>query len=236
METSTSAAGRYKGMRLLGSQLLLVHLALAGVMGSGVAAEEGTSPTPAPETQPAMDCGLFSMEGIRPGMTLEDVKAKGIEVKAKHAFVPPELEGKVFRFRGEKHNGTLTFDETGTVKSLTVDFTKSGFLSVKADVDYDAMVTILSERWGPPVSNESTSQDLHNAFNAVIGKQVTRSAGWDSHECRRVATMLYMKYSTSVLTEVLSVTLARDMSLDELEAEATKREKVEQETREKVKF
>jgi len=54
----------------------------------------------------------------------------------------------VFRFRGEKHDGDLEFGDDGTVKTVSVNFMKSGLLWLKLEVDYDTLVKILSERWG----------------------------------------------------------------------------------------
>jgi len=224
-------------IRTSGSATAAMLLFVSAMANIRVSAQQTAPAGQDSQTKPTLDCAVFSLEGIRPGMTIGEVKALGIEVKERHAFVPPEMKGRLFRFRGEKHDGNLTLDEGGTLKQMSVDFIKRGFLSVRADVDYDALVKVLAERWGEPVSNDSSTDDLHNAFNAVIGQQIIRKSGWESRECRRVATVLYLKRTgPSVLLESITVTLARDITLEELEAAAEEREKAERDAREKIKF
>lgn len=88
-----------------------------------------------------------------------------------------------------------------------------------------------------PVSNDSKTKDVHNAYNAVIGSDTVRTAGWESHECGLVGAALYLGITRqSAATSLRTVTIARDMTLDELEAATQKQEAAQQATREKVKF
>src|SRR2546426_12649062 len=83
----------------------IMFVLLSCLLLPGASAEDPT-PTPSDSRPPSRrDCSAFSMEGIKPGMTVQQVEEQGIEVKARKAFVPAEQKGKLFRFRGEKHDG-----------------------------------------------------------------------------------------------------------------------------------
>ena len=191
------------------------------------AAEQRVSGEQEPQTKPAVDCGVFSMQGIKPGMTIDEVKATGVKLKARHASIPKELKGKVYQYRKEKLDGTLLLDEGGRVKKLVVSFATITPASLRVEVDYDSLVKILSERWGDAVSNVSSTRHDHNPRNAAIGTQITKAAKWENHECMRVAVLLYIGYTSpeGANIEDLRLFLARDMTLDELEAAADERNK-----------
>lgn len=202
-----------------------------------IGADEGP-PVPAPGAPNR--CSLYSIEGLRPGMTLADVEAAGIDARVRrYLLMPPAERGKRFRFKGQKNDGEFTLSADGSIKTITLSFPTIG-LDGRTQIEFDALVKILTERWGAPKANDTTERALHNAFNAIIGQATLRQATWSDRECDIIATAegwtIQRHFGFAGAGSSVSFTLGRGISLDDLDREDADKERQEKEAREAIRF
>lgn len=193
-------------------------------------AAETESPTPSP----------ISIEGARIGMSLDDLKAiPGIKVKERSAFVPENLAGRLYKVVSESgRHMEIRLDAERRVYYIEAWFMKMGGLGgATPEMPFETLVTVLTERWGPPVSNATTDTPLNNAMGAVIATEHTQTAVWNIGNVR--ATVLFDTpirhfsfaegaYPKYILTITRPLTPAEEATAAAADAEALKdaREKV----------
>jgi len=166
---------------------------------------EAVTPAPTQEVGSQLVPQTPSLEGISIGMTLAEVEGiNGVDVgggyKITDRFLrlgdaldlsPGYLGCKFHNLKASDRRGSIVEGSEGRIVWLRMMYV-SGDGVVKrlsADPEPNAMIRLLSERWGTPAATTLSQDELRNGFNATVAREHLVTVTWQVGNLRAVYTV-----------------------------------------------
>lgn len=182
---------------------------IAALLGTVTASHEARAQTASPDTgpMPVVESQQVpqspSLEGMSIGMTMaEAARISGIDIGGAHKITERFLRmaddyelsagylGNQFHtITTSDRRGWIVEDPNGVIVWLRMVYTTSGAMSLKADPEPNAMIRLLTDRWGAPASTTLSQDELRNGFNATVASEHLVTVTWQVASIRAVYTV-----------------------------------------------
>ncbi|HYS04498.1 MAG TPA: hypothetical protein VEW47_04825 [Candidatus Dormibacteraeota bacterium] len=179
-------------------KLMLKWVTIGALLATGVGSVWAADLQQVPQTP--------SLEGISIGMSLTDLAGiSGIDLGREREITdrflrradifdlsPGYLGCKIHHFTLSDRRGWVVEDAKGQIVWLRMVYVvTSGALSLRfsADPEPNAMIRLLTERWGAPASTTLSQNELHNGFNATVAREHLTTVTWQAGNIRAVYTV-----------------------------------------------